>query len=237
MRPVLGRAPLFGVLGVASLVGIVHVGEVSVRRPGQVPDTIAIASAIAVLVAVGVGAAVVHDARSSGMDATDRSMVGWPGALCIGRIIGVAGWMGLVALASSSAAAITLSLSAHGAGHGTGLRDWIGPALPAALQASASVALAAATGAAGATVIRSPQGVMAGFVVLLLVGDPFLADLVPGSEPVLLPDNLLAMASGELEGLAVRASTWRASTVSALVAVAVLTLAAAWVDAARDVGG
>jgi len=237
MRPVLGRAPLLGVVAVATTCAFVRAAEVAVERPQQVGDTISIGATVAVLVAVGIGAGVVHDARASGMDATDRSMVGRRCWLPACRIAGVAAWVAIVALVVSFASALGLTAVALLDGHVDGPGAWLRPAAAAGVQAAAGASLGAAAGAAAGTLVRSPTSVVAALLALLLVGDPLLAERLPATSPLLLADNLLGLASGNLEGLAVRASSYPAVAGAGVVGTGVLVVVAIAVDARRDVGG
>jgi hypothetical protein len=69
---------------------------------------------------------------------------------------------------------------------------------------------------------------------MLLLGDGVLLSLDPALATLALPDNLLALGSGRLEGLAVRSESFGASAGRALTVGLVLSVVATVMDARRD---
>jgi hypothetical protein len=234
LRPVLGRLPLLGG-GAAAAVGLVVSSGTGPVGPDELAGAIAVASTPGLLVAFVIGAGIAHDLRASGTDATDRTMVGRPTALGLAQIAALATWSALVA--AVVAASLALARVVAGAARGRPLLalSEIGPVAASTLQFAAAAGATAAVGFALSRATRSPTAAIGGFLVMLLLGDGVLMSLDHHLALFALPDNLLALGSGRLEGLAVRSESYLASAMRAVVAGAALATAATVIDARRDV--
>jgi hypothetical protein len=201
----------------------------------ELSGAIAVASTPGLLVAFAIGAGIAHDLRASGTDATDRSLVGRATALGLAQTTAVAAWCAFVA----AAVALSLALARIAAGvtEGRSLPELssTGSVAVSALQFAVAAAATAAVGFALARVTRSPTAAIGGFLVMLLLGDGVLMALDPSLAALALPDNLLALGSGRLEGLAIRTESYGASAVRGMVLGTSVAVVAALVDARRDV--
>jgi hypothetical protein len=234
MRPVIGRLPMLTGAGAVVAGAAVQASGVAVDDPRQLADVIGIVATLTVFAAVAVGAVIVADARTSGMDATDRLMVGRPRWISAGLLVAIAAWAAAIAVALGTATIVVLGVGAAIRREVHDLAAWAEPVAAAMVRMVAAAAAAAASGGALAQLVRSPAAAIAGFLGMLVVGDPLLVSAFPGIEPALLADNLLALASTEMEGLAVRSLRLEVASVAAVVAAVGVAAVGALVDARRD---
>jgi hypothetical protein len=218
----------------AAVIGIVVGPGTGPLGPDELAGAIAVTSTPGLLVAFVLGTGIAHDLRASGADATDRTMVGQPTALGLAQALALATWCALVATAVAASLVSARVAASTARGRPLLTPGEIGPVAASTLQFAVAAGATAAVGFALARATRSPTAAIGGFLVMLLLGDGVLISLDRSLATLALPDNLLALGSGRLEGLAVRSESYGASAARAMLVGAIVAVAALALDARRD---
>lgn len=230
-RPVLGRRAPWVLAGLA-IVSLVLFHAAGVVGGHQLGDVLRSAAKAWAAVAFCIGAWTAHDAMAAGVVAADRAQVGRPSASFVVQSLAGGAWCGLLgagvatAIVAGNLAVVVAALPATPTDGG-----WV---LGGAGQLVLGAALAGIGGVAVALAVRSGFVAMGAFFVMLVVADPLLVADRSWIAPFLVPDNLLAAASGQTEGLASQALGHPGAVASAVAATAFAVIAGAGYERLRD---
>ncbi|MCU1497456.1 MAG: hypothetical protein JWM47_1409 [Acidimicrobiales bacterium] len=234
-RPIVGRLPLLVAPALAASTAGLFASGIELRSADQLRDVSGIAGMVGVVIAFAVGAGTTSDALTSGMAASDRFLLGRPRTSAVAQQLGMAAWVVLTLITTQAGLAVGFVVGHLVQGRpdiaaGAWLRAFAAPTV----RVLVAGALAGLLGVGIVQLVRSSSAAIAGLLTMLLIGDTLVTALVPRAAPLLVADNLFAIAKGTTVGLATYDLGPLAAGCSAVLVVVAVAGAAALVEGRRD---